>query len=285
MKHRIARLIEAQEPWAKPLGETAQGWLATAFARTRPAKDLLNGVWLGHPLHPLLTDVPVGALTTALLLDLAGERRAADLAVCAGVLGMAASAASGAADAVDAYGRPQAQATVHATVMSASLAAYVGSLALRAAGPASRTTAVALAMLGYGAMAAGAYVGGELVFRSGNMVDRHAWRGGGAKWRALDVAEVPEGQPVAARLESDRLVLVREGEMIHALHDTCAHAGGPLHEGQLVDGCIECPWHGSRFRISDGRVVRGPAVYDQPRFEVRRTEAGLEARLAPQSAD
>ena len=61
----------------------------------------------------------------------------------------------------------------------------------------------------------------------------------------------------------------------------CAHAGGPLDKGTLVDGCVECPWHGSRFRLADGHVARGPAVYDQPVFEVRaKEEGGLEARRA-----
>ena len=83
-----------------------------------------------------------------------------------------------------------------------------------------------LALLGYAGVAAGAYVGGELVYGSGNMVDRHAWRTGGAKWRRLDVDEVPEGAPVRARAGQDTLVLYRAGDTIHALDDTCAQAGG-----------------------------------------------------------
>ena len=140
-------------------------------------------------------------------------------------------------------------------------------------------------MAGYAALTAGAYVGGELVFRQGNQVDRHAFESAGTKWKALDVSEVPAGKLVKAKTTTDTLVLFREadGGPIQALHGVCAHAGGPLDKGTLVDGCVECPWHGSRFRLADGHVARGPAVYDQPVFEVRETaEGGLEARrVAP----
>ena len=286
MHRRVSRLIDAQERWAKPVGQWNQRWIAAAFANARPLKDFLNGVWLGHPVHPAVTDVPVGALTAGVLLDLAGQRRAADIVTATGVAGMAASAVTGAADAVDAHGRPQVQATVHASIMVGSLTAYLASLAVRGARPSSRPLAVSLALLGYAGVAAGAYVGGELVFGSGNMVDRHAWRTGGARWRRLDVDEVPEGAPVRAKAGQDTLVLYRAGDAIHALDDTCAHAGGPLSGGTVIDGCIECPWHGSRFRLSDGRVVRGPAVYDQPAYEVRAVDGGgLEARRLPGPLD
>lgn len=281
MHREIASLIDAQESWAKPLGERAQKLLADAFDRTRPAKDLLNGTWLGHPVHPVVTDVPVGAMTVAAVLDLAGQERAADLAVATGVAAMAASAATGAADAVDSYGRPQVYATVHASLMVGSFAAYTGSLLLRLGPRAVRPLAVVASMAGYAALAAGAYVGGELVFRHGHQVDRHAFDSAGTKWKALDVTEVPAGKLIRAKTTTDTLVLYRDadGAPIQALHAVCAHEGGPLDKGALVDGCVECPWHGSRFRLEDGHVARGPAVYDQPVFEVRETaDGGLEAR-------
>lgn len=280
MHRRIEQLIDAQERWAKPVGEKVQGLLGQLFAEARPVKDALNGVWLGHPVHPAVTDVPVGALTAAAVLDLAGYRKAADLATFTGVAGMTASAATGVADAVDAYGKPQVAATVHATIMVASLGAYLGSLCLRATGG-SRATAVALSMTGYAGVLAGAYVGGDLVYRFGNMVDRHAFtEEGPPTWQRLDVADVPEGQVVRGMMGEVPLALHRDGDDIFALHAVCAHAGGPLDEGTVVDGCVECPWHQSHFRWADGRVEQGPSVYDQPAYEVRRTEdGGLEARL------
>lgn len=281
MHRAIDRLVEAQEPWAKPAGRKVQAWLADVFERTRPLKDVLNGVWLGHPVHPVVTDVPVGSLTVAALLDLAGQETAADMAVATGVAAMAASAATGAADAVDTYGRTQVTATVHATLMVGTLGLYLASLWLRLARPRSRPLAIGLSFLGYAGLSAGAYLGGDIVYRLGNMIDRHAWQAGGTKWKALDVTEIPEGQLVGANLGKERLVLFRQGDRIDALQAVCAHEGGPLDEGTLVDGCVACPWHGSRFRLSDGSVARGPAVYEQPVYEVRATETGFEARRRP----
>src|SRR5437762_1792179 len=132
--------------------------------------------------------------------------------------------------------------------------------------------------LGHLLVVLGAYVGGDLAFALGNMVDRHAWRPGGTKWAALDLAEVPDRQPTKAKAGAQALVLVRMGDTIAALHDTCSHAGCSLSEGTVVGDTIQCGCHGSRFKLSDGRVVVGPAVHDQPAYEVRRSDGKLEAR-------
>ena len=276
MRRQVSVLIDSQGSWAKPLGERVQHWVGPILADSRRVKDALNGTWLGHPVHPAVTDVPVGAMTVAAILDLAGQDRAADIAIGTGLAGMAASAATGTADAVDAYGRPQIVATVHATLMVGSLVAYLASAGLRAGR--RRPLARVLALAGYGALSAGAYVGGDLAYLLGNQVNRHAFRSFPRKWKPLDVTEVPEGRLTRAMLGSDPLALFREGATIHALHATCAHAGGPLDKGTLADGCVECPWHQSRFRLSDGHVQQGPAVYDQPAFEVREVAGGREAR-------
>jgi hypothetical protein len=128
--------------------------------------------------------------------------------------------------------------------MVVGLVLLLVALALRAGAPADRTVTVALAIVGYLVIFAGAYVGGDVVFALGNMVDRHAWRGRGTKWTSLDLggaADIPEGVPVKAKAGPNALVLVRQGSTIHALNDQCAHAGGPLSDGRIVDGCIECP--------------------------------------------
>lgn len=286
MHRQIAALIDRQASWADPLGDRAQPLLARILHAPgrRPVKDLLNGTWLGHPVHPMVTDVPVGAMAMAALLDLTGHDGAADLAVASGFAGMLASAATGVADSVDSYGRQRRLATVHATLMAGSAAAYAASLLLRLGPRAGRPLARLLGLAGYGALSAGAYVGGELVFRTGNQVDRHAFDGTSTKWRPLDVAEVAAGTLVRAKAGPDTLVLYRtaEGDPIHALHAVCAHEGGPLDKGTIVDGCVECPWHQSRFDLETGQVRQGPAVYDQPRFEIRAAEGGgLEARRMP----
>jgi nitrite reductase/ring-hydroxylating ferredoxin subunit/uncharacterized membrane protein len=281
MHRQVGRVIDQQASWAKPVGDKAQELLKDVFEPRRRVKDLLNGTWLGHPLHPMVTDVPVGAMTVAVLLDAAGQDTAADLAIATGLAGMAASAVSGVADAVDAYGKPQIYATVHASLMVSSLAAYAASMVLRAGPRGVRPLARVLSFAGYGAMAAGAYVGGDLTYKLGHQVDRHAFDSHGTKWKPLDVSEVPAGELVRGTAGKDTLVLYRatDGDPITALHAVCAHEGGPLDKGTLVDGCVECPWHQSRFRLDDGHVVQGPAVYDQPRFEVREAEGGgLEAR-------
>jgi nitrite reductase/ring-hydroxylating ferredoxin subunit/uncharacterized membrane protein len=285
MHRQIGRVIDQQASWAKPLGDSAQELLKAVFEGTRPLKDLLNGTWLGHPVHPVVTDVPVGAMTVAAVLDVAGQDTAADIAVLTGLASMAASAATGAADAVDTYGKPQVYATVHATLMVSAFTAYAGSAVLRLGPRGLRPVARLLSFAGYGAMAAGAYVGGDLTYRLGNQVDRHAFDSHSGKWKPLDVTDVPAGTLVKAKAGADTLVLYRatDADPITALSSVCAHEGGPLDKGEIVDGCVQCPWHGSRFRLDDGHVRRGPAVYDQPVFEVRATaEGGLEARRVAQ---
>jgi nitrite reductase/ring-hydroxylating ferredoxin subunit len=129
-------------------------------------------------------------------------------------------------------------------------------------------------------MSAGALVGGHVVFVLGNMVNRHAFRGTGTKWMALDVGgltdltSLREGTPTKAKAGINDLVLVRIGPTVHALHAVCSHAGGPLNQGTVVDGCVQCPWHASRFRLGNGRVTRGPALYDQPAYEIRTADGG-----------
>jgi nitrite reductase/ring-hydroxylating ferredoxin subunit len=167
--------------------------------------------------------------------------------------------------------------------MTIGLVVFVLSLLIRAGNPADRAVPFILLVVGYLILTVGAEIGGDLVYLIGTNVNRHAWRGAGAKWVPLDLgglADIPEGGPTKVKAGINTLILVRTGETILALHETCAHAGGPLSEGTLVDGCIQCPWHGSRFRLTDGHVARGPAMYDQPAYEVRRSDEGFEVRRA-----
>ncbi len=284
MARFLTRLIDAQASWARPLGDFNRRWLAAIYDHIGPLKDLAHGRWLGHPLHAATTDIPFGALTVTVVLDLMNQRGAADIALVVGILFMVLSAVSGAADYTDTDGTAFLRATVHSVLMVVALVLYVVSLALRAGDPADRTGPVVVSLVAYLVLTAGAYVGGDVVFVLGNMVDRHAFGGRGAKWQPLDlggVKELPEATPVRGKAGTNNILLVRAGETVHAMHDICAHAGGPLSEGKIVDGCIECPWHGSRYRLTDARVVRGPSVYDQPRYEVRAGSAGFEVRRIP----
>jgi nitrite reductase/ring-hydroxylating ferredoxin subunit/uncharacterized membrane protein len=276
----LDRLIAGQGRWARPLGDFNHRWLSALFRPMPAVRDLLNGRWLGHPLHSVLTDAPIGILFLVIVLDLAGQRTAADITLVVGILSMLAAAVTGAADYSDTDGTARERATVHSALMVVALLVYAASLAIRASGGDDRTVATWISIAGFLVLSAGAYVGGGVVYALGNMVSRHAFRGAGTKWIALEPAEldeggdIPEGRPVKAKLGINTLALVRQGETVLALHDTCAHAGGPLSGGTLKDGGLVCPWHGSRYRLADGRVTRGPSVYDQPAYEVRRTEAG-----------
>jgi nitrite reductase/ring-hydroxylating ferredoxin subunit/uncharacterized membrane protein len=270
----LDRLLDAQAAWARPFGDWLHDLMAAIFGRMLPVRDFLAGTWLGHPVHALLTDVPIGALTLVIILDVVGQPAAADVALLLGVLSMIAAAIAGFADYSTTDGRARLRATVHSSLMIAALVTYVASLAIRATGPTSRTLPISLSIIGYLILAAGAFVGGDVVYVLGNVVDRHAWRPSGTRWQPLDVGKIAEGGLVKAKVGGQSLVLIRSGDTIHALHDQCAHAGGPLSEGTIVAGCVECPWHGSRFEITTGRRRRGPTVYDQPVYEVRAVATG-----------
>ena len=280
MRRFLARLVTAQDGWARPLGDFNHRWLNALFRPIRPLKDFLNGTWIGHPLHAAATDIPIGALLLTVVLDVLGQTAAADVALVVTILFMLAAAVTGAADYTDTDGAARVRATVHSTLMVVALLLLLISLALRATGGTDRTIAIALSFIGFLIVTAGAFVGGDVVYLFGNMVSRHAFRGSGTKWVKLDtgavtdLATIPEATPTKMKAGVNDLVLVRVGEAVHALHAVCAHAGGPLAEGTVIDGCIECPWHASRFRLSDGRLRQGPALYDQPAYEIRAAEGG-----------
>ena len=278
----LLRLIDAQAGWTRPLGDLVHGLLHRLFQAIPFVRDLLNGRWLGHPLHAVLTDVPIGILFLVIVFDVLHLVDAAAWALGIGILTMLAAALAGYADYADTDGKARERATLHSTLMLVALLGYIVSLVLRL-GPNGAEESIfgfVASIIAFLVLSAGAYVGGDVVYVLGNMVSRHAFRGAGTKWIALEPAEVgddgqiPEGRPVKAKLGINQLVLVRQGERILALHDVCAHAGGPLNEGKLVDGAIECPWHFSRYRMTDGAVLRGPSVYDQPAYEVRTKDGG-----------
>lgn len=281
----IRRLVNSaldRQEWADGFGELLQKVYLAVLRPVPLVKDLLHGTWLGHALHPLITDVPVGALTAALFLDLIGERDGAKWATLLGFAGLIAAAVTGIADYTGTDGKARRYATVHSLIMFFSTVFYLFSVLMRFGyTPGSHQLALALAIVGYLLLTAGAYIGGELVFGLGWMVDRHAWRAGGGRWTALEPATFPENEPARAKAGAQSVVVVRRGDEIHALHDTCAHAGCSLAEkGAVVGDTLECRCHGSRFDLRTGHVARGPATFDQPAYEVRRGESGIEVRRA-----
>jgi nitrite reductase/ring-hydroxylating ferredoxin subunit len=259
------------ERGGRPLGAPGQ-WL----------KDFLNGVWLGHPLHPALSDVPLGAWTTALVLDLFGARRGADLAVKLGIAAAIPTAMAGLADWRDTEGGPRRTGLLHALLNTLGLGCYVGSWLARGAG--SRPLGVGLSTTGLALSFGAAYLGGDLVFRQGTNVNRTAFAPEAEGWlAALPADRLVEGRLVGGEIEVDGerepIVFLKRGGRIHALDGRCSHWGGPLAEGDLTeDDCVQCPWHGSRFSMADGTVRQGPASHPQPRYEARVRAEQVEVR-------
>ena len=292
----VAQAIERQE-WLAPAEDRLQRAVSAAFRAGgtlgQRVKDFLHGTWLGHPLHPVLTDIPIGAWTVAAVLDVAeatgGGHRwdppsgRADAAIAVGVAGAVAAAAAGITDWQHTSGRPRRTGLVHALLNSAALGLYLGSLALRRQGhrPAGR----GLALAGFGVMLASAYLGGRLVYHDRVGVD-HAERDTRTEGftRALAEGELAEGVPRRVEVGGVRVVLVRRGVHVRALGDVCSHLGGPLSEGTVQGEAITCPWHGSTFALEDGRVLAGPATMPQPRFEARVRNGYVEVRRLPEAA-
>jgi nitrite reductase/ring-hydroxylating ferredoxin subunit/uncharacterized membrane protein len=251
-----------------------------------PVKDALHGTWLGHQLHPMLIAGPIGLWSSAVLLDLTAGPQGRDAArrlVGAGVLAVLPTAASGAADwsELGTAQRPKRVGLVHAAANTVTALLYAASWLARRRGDHARGRDLALA--GTAGLAFGGYLGGHLSYAEGVGVNRNADEQKKPRdWTdAAAAADVVEGQPYAAEVKGQSVVLVRNGGTVSAIGGTCGHWGGPLAEGELVDGCLECPWHGSRFRLADGSVARGPATTPQLAYDVRRTGDRLEVRVRP----
>ena len=262
--------LDALDPVVSPLSSFVDGSLPGR------AGDLLHGTWLGHPLHAVLVQVPIGSFLSANLLDLLGERRGARLLNAVGLLSALPAATAGAADWSRSNPSTQRSGLVHALLNTAGLALWAGSLRQRRTGGGT-----VLGLLGTTVLGASATIGGHLSYRKGLGADSQADIAdtGPTDWTDVGDADIPEGKPVLRDAGGTPVLLVRAGDHVAALADRCAHQSGPLHEGELKDGCVTCPWHGSVFRLEDGSVVHGPSVHPQPAFDVRRVSGRLEVKL------
>jgi nitrite reductase/ring-hydroxylating ferredoxin subunit len=128
---------------------------------------------------------------------------------------------------------------------------------------------------------ASAYLGGHLVFNEQIGVDHTAdQQPPRAFVPVLSAAELPENTLRRVTAEGMPVLLLRRGEQIYAIAETCSHLGGPLAEGKCEDLSVICPWHGSRFSIESGEVLNGPSTYPQPCFETRIQQGQIEIRAA-----
>jgi nitrite reductase/ring-hydroxylating ferredoxin subunit/uncharacterized membrane protein len=270
---------------AEALDQPAQKLADVVHAATRPrlVKNALSGTWLGHRFHPLLVELPIGFWSGALVFDMIATRRArwaADVLVGSGVVAAVPTAAAGLSDWADTFGGPKRVGLVHASCNTLALLSYSGSLVARLLG--RRKAGVGLSLVGATAISVGGYLGSHLSYVQGVGVERKWLAGGPKDWTAvLDTGELQEATPRVVRAGDTDVLLYREGNRINALWATCTHEGGPLGEGHFADGCVRCPWHGSTFRLADGKVVRGPAAASQPVYEARVTDGKVEVRAMP----
>lgn len=255
------------------------GQRAARLLRPGRARDALHGVWLGHPLHPVLAQVPVGTWLSASLLDAwPGSAPATSVAsrrlVLAGLAASVPAAIAGSADWSEQHEQQMRVGVVHALANTAAVACYAASAAIPA-------RARGLRLAGLATVAAGGLLGGHMAYRQSAGANQaepvpHLIEPG---WHDLmPVAELTGG-PATRMLGDVPVVVIRDGDQVHVLADRCCHLSGPLHEGDYHDGCLTCPWHGSTFRVSDGAVARGPATAPQPVFRTRITGATLQVCL------
>jgi nitrite reductase/ring-hydroxylating ferredoxin subunit/uncharacterized membrane protein len=254
-------------------------------------RNFLNGTWLGEPLHVVLTDLPIGIWTVAIafdVLDLIRARRefalAADTSIAIGLVCAAGAAVTGVTDWSDVDPPARRTGFIHGILNLGAAALFTTSLVLRK--KQSRTSGRICAALGYAVMSYAAHLGGEMVYKRRVGVDRTEGQAFPREFVAiLPDRDLKDNNPTRALHDGVPILLVRSGERIFALAETCSHFSGPLAEGKLIGNSIVCPYHNSRFSLEDGRVLDGPAVHPQPCLEVRIRDGQIEVRrtVAPLS--
>ncbi|RYE18316.1 MAG: DUF2231 domain-containing protein [Sphingobacteriaceae bacterium] len=287
----------AKQEWLKAAGDAIQPAVINTYkagGKTgQKIKNFLHGTWLGHPLHPIITDVPVGSWSAAAVLDgleLLGKNKykpGADAAIVIGLIGAAGAAVSGITDWSGTTKKKRQIGLMHGILNVGATALYATSYYLRKK-EGSRKTAIGLAMLGYGITSAAAYLGGHLVYVEQVGVDHTAIS---AEYPQDFVAVLPENELADNSMKSVKageiaVLLAKKNGEIFALANTCSHLGGPLCDGDLLDNCaVRCPWHHSVFSLKDGSVIDGPATEPQPKFEVQIANGQIEVRLMKNKND
>ena len=287
------QLISRLEQAASLDPVVSAGQRVAGLIRSAKVRDALHGVWLGHPLHPVLAQAASGAWLSASIMDLAGEPAAARLLATAGLAAAVPAALAGATDWSDQHEQQLRVGVVHAAGNAVAVGLYGASLAAR--GP---RLSRALRLGGLAAVSASGLLGGHIAFRLAGGANHaedvpHLLTPG---WHYLMVsADLPDGKPVRRLVGEVPVVAIRDGATVHVLADRCSHMSGPLSEGELSEcalskgelsgdglsseGRLTCPWHGSIFRVADGSVARGPATAPQPSFEAREVGGAIQVCL------
>lgn len=267
--------MRSLDPVAEAIGGATAGLLPAGRV-----KDLLSGTILGHPLHPLLTDVVIGSWTSAAILDVLGgtEARAASRRlVGVGILAAVPTALAGLSDWGDTVGPERRVGLVHAAGNVTALSLFA--LSWRARRHERHARGFLYGMLGMGVATASGHLGGDLAYRYGVGVRENVFEQEPREWMSvLSEGELPEETPTHAGAAGAGILLLRSQDRVFALADRCSHRGCALHEGTVREGTVECPCHGSIFRLDDGSIVRGPARAPQPTFEARIFEGMVQVR-------
>lgn len=283
--------IENQD-WLGEAGEAIQPVIINAFKSGgetgQKIKNFLHGTWLGHPLHPLLTDVPIGSWTVAAVLDgieLAGNEEytsGSDAAIAIGIGGALGAAVTGLTDWTGTTKKRQKVGLMHGLLNLTATALYTTSLIMRRRKN-SRSAAITLSLIGYGITTISAYLGGHLVFDEQTGVNHTATSAEYPEHfvTVLNENELADNTMKCVKAGEIPVLLAKKNGQIFALANTCSHLGGPLNEGDLLNDCtVRCPWHGSVFSLKDGSVVDGPATEPEPKFDVRIVDHQIQVKLA-----
>jgi len=280
----IGRGIDSQN-WLEGFSDGLQKFVGGTFRIGGPPlrwlKNLSHGTWFGHPLHPAVTDIPIGAWVGALIVDIVWliERNsspdvantlalAATILVIVGLVGAILSVLSGTIDWNDTYGKERRVGITHGIINTVATLVYVLALIFRLTDHPFR--GFVLSTVGLAILLLGAYLGGELVFGKGTQVNHTAWQELPEEFvEVAEEATIEEGKMQRVQANTTPVLLVRLAGTIYAMAATCTHAGGPLDEGSLEGDVVSCPWHGSRFCVRNGEARGGPATFPQPKFEVR----------------
>jgi nitrite reductase/ring-hydroxylating ferredoxin subunit/uncharacterized membrane protein len=270
---------------------TLSDWLTSVLGPVRErhqdnlALELLHGGrWTGHPLHPALSDLPVGLWTGVVVLDATDRDSAARLGFdaagtlsAAGILAAGATALTGLTDWTVSHDQDRRVGLFHGLLNTVALGLQGASLGTRMAG--HRSMARALSAASLTVTAAAGYLGGHLVFTKGVMVNRVAWSSGPRRWtRALQEADLPDDSAAAVEAEGRQIMIYRHHGRLYAIDNICSHAGGLLSRGSVADLTVTCPLHGSRFALVNGCVRRGPASQPQPVLPTRLRNGWIEVR-------
>ncbi len=279
----------ALERVSDTLQDIIKGVIGSNRRPPRRFKSLLHGVWLRHPLHPLLSDIPIGAWVITAIFDViwlidpkvyAWAAMGAGVTAIIGIAGALGAAATGMADWSDSYGAERRTGLWHGLLNTAALLLYIISLILRLQAPSWESLPGAiLGFVGVVTVAIAGYLGGEMVFGKGTGVNHAAWEAGSDDYEpVMPVAQMPANQLQRVVVAGTPVIILRLGDTYHAISATCTHAGGPLDEGTLEGDVVTCPWHGSRFSMRSGQPLTGPATIAQPRYDVRVRDGQIELK-------